>query len=358
MELAKSLSRYVNLIFNSKYTVSLDIGHRYTKALQLSLAEQGEIHLKKLAFDRTPTDMFTQQGIDEAIASEFIVSLLAENHIKAGTVLFTLGKPHVLVKIIPLTSVDESKVDIIIREKLKDIVSSASDVIYDYQVIKVDDTSSVAVVVTVRKELVESVKSTAEKSMLIVGSLEADILSALNIFILTEKPQMGKKYVVVHGGFSYSDVVIMNGHVPIYHQTINLGAMDIVNMSGKEFNMDEVESALDGQSASPEVADMIRDGLELIIRRALNNVADYADNYGDEISMSELHFMGSIGRMAQVVKMINYIDEFSGKEVKIKVPESFKVTDKIVDDSQTYLQSIYSACMGTALRNIVERLNG
>ena len=358
MELAKSLSRYVNLIFNSKYTVSLDIGHRYTKAVQLSLTEHGEIHLRKLAFDRTPTDMFTQQGIDETIASEFIVSLLAENRIKAGTALFTLGKPHVLVKIIPLTSIDEGKVDIIVREKLKDIVSSTSDIIHDHQVIRVDDTSSVAVVVAVRKELVESVKSTAERSMLIIGSLEADILSALNTFMLTERPQMGKKHVVVHGGFSYSDVVIMNGHVPIYHQTVNLGAMDIVSMSGKDLSMDEVESALDNQADSPEITDAIRDGLDMIVRRALNISADYTDNYGDEVNVSEIYLMGSVGRMAQAVKMTSYMDEFSGKEVEIKVPEPFKVVDKVADDSQVHLQPIYSACMGTALKSIVERANG
>jgi len=361
MRALKLLSNYLNIFLDGKNTVSVDMGHRYTKVLH-AVKDNGRAVLKRLVVERTPSDMFTHQGIDTSIASEFLISLLEQNHIKAGWINLSIGKPYAMVRILTVPSSDKRNADVIIRERLKENALFELDSMeMDYQVYDMQDDNSIIVVALTRKDVLNSYVETVQKNMMRVASITTDGLSSLNAFISSVNPTDSETYVFVNGGYTSSDVFVTIGHIPVYYRSIDFGAEEIMRMVGdyEGMSLDDVESMLinGNQKAvkSDVIADTMHDALSNFIKHVVNTVDDYT--YDKNVSIENIFVAGGVGQLLLNTDYRVYTDEYSDNHYNIYTLDMFSGLSG-ADNVDNNSQLLFASSFGQVLKTFLQDDNG
>ena len=324
----------------------------------MDVLKGGSIYLKRAVAERTPLNIYTQNGIDVSIASEFIDSLFRQNRIRAGSSIILLEKPYVMLKTISIPAEEKENADAIIKEQLKDSMPfDLNTVDFDYYLY--DSGRNIqGIVGIVKKDIIEDLRKVARKSMILIRSIDIGILSTLNLFVLTVKPERGKTYVVVNSGYSNTDVIITDGWIPLYIRTIDYGLESMIRMVGsyETISINDIESALIS-SANPQknryVLNILADGVQVFVRKIKNAIIDYSAQAGVEnLNVESVSIFGGVGYIVGLMAGDGSQLDFS---FRVRTPDVFQFVDRTNSRTEKELpfHSIYSATMGSILKELI-----
>ena len=347
-----------NLVLHGGDIVSLDIGKRYTKMVQVDVLKDGFLYLKRAVTERTPLNIYTQNGMDITIATEFINSLFRQNRVRAGSVVVSLDKPYVMLRTISIPDAEKENVDVLVRDQLKDSLPfDISTVSIDYHLYNTEK-GLLGVVGIVKREVMEDLKRVARRNMVLVRAVDIGIIATLNAFVLTTNPERGKTYVVINGGYSNTDVIITDGWLPVYIRTIDYGLENIIRVAGSydTISINDIESAL-FSAGTPQknkyIVNILADGIQVFIKKIKNVIIDYSAQVGtDEITVESVLIFGGIGYIVELMAGDGSQLDFT---FKVKIPNVFSAVDRTNSKTERELPfySIYSTAMGSLMKELV-----
>lgn len=357
MTVSLPLRKITNLLLHGGDTISVDIGKRYTKVVQVVPQSDGTLYLKRAFVERTPVDIYTQTGIDVTIATEFLNTILSQNKVKSGSMICLLDKPYVMLKIIDLSKDEEQHAEDVIIERLKENMPfDLSNVKIDYHLYNVGFNKIKAVVGMAKKDVLSDIKKIARKMMVLVESVDVNVLSLLNAFIASVDPDINKTYVVVNAGYLNTDVVITKGWVPVFLRTLDYGIEGMIKMAGgyEAVSINDVESAIVSSKSIQKnkyMINILMDGIDLLIKKIENVVLDYGAESGvEQVPIESICVFGGAGYILRLTET----DKIASQKYKIVIPNTFSFIDKTNSKTEDEMgfYPIYSSAVGAQIKLI------
>ena len=227
-----------------KTSIGLDIGTSYIKFVELK--KKGDtIILNRFGIIEIPKDL--KAGQDRSL-SQLISQLFSENNIKAHHVNISAGGQSVFVRFVKLLQINEDKLKQTVKfEAQNQIPFPLSDVAWDWSLLDRDKkTSKKAVIVAIKKNLVEGMISRLKSAKLSTTLIDVSPIALYNCMAFNEDYDEGKLGVILDIGTKTSNLVIFRqGNIWIRSFPIATERIEIAKDQGIEEFIGEIERSIE-----------------------------------------------------------------------------------------------------------------
>lgn len=163
-------------------SIGLDIGSSYIKLVELKKTGSG-IVLTKFGIKEIPPDSKSDR---DKIAVQLITELLKENNIKPANVNISVGGQSVFVRFVKILQTKKEKLDQMMKfEAQNQIPFPLNEVMWDWSLLN-KGISKKAVIVAIKKNLIEEMVSRLKPLKLAVGLIDVSPLCAYNCMCFNE----------------------------------------------------------------------------------------------------------------------------------------------------------------------------
>ena len=231
----------------TKAIVGLDIGSSSIKAVELKKT-RGDIEVVHIGLEPLSPDIVVDSMIvDSGGVSSAITKIFNENNIKSKAVATSVSGHSVIVKRIPMASMDDSELAGSIQtEAAQHIPFDIADVNVDYQILS-DDTSGPqmdVLLVAVKKDKIlnyTNVLSLAGKTPAVV---DIDAFALQNCYEYNYEPAPGATVALLNLGASVMNINIVKGATPLFTRDVSVGGNQYTDSLQKELDLsfDDAES--------------------------------------------------------------------------------------------------------------------
>ena len=231
----------------TKAIVGLDIGSSSIKAVELKKT-RGDIEVVHIGLEPLSPDIVVDSMIvDSGSVSSAITKIFNENNIKSKAVATSVSGHSVIVKRIPMASMDDSELAGSIQtEAAQHIPFDIADVNVDYQILS-DDTSGPqmdVLLVAVKKDKIlnyTNVLSLAGKTPAVV---DIDAFALQNCYEYNYEPAPGATVALLNLGASVMNINIVKGATPLFTRDVSVGGNQYTDSLQKELDLsfDDAES--------------------------------------------------------------------------------------------------------------------
>lgn len=225
-------------------SIALDIGAHFIKLVELK-KEKDSIVLTKIGLKEIPRDLKLDR--DKTISS-LISALLLENHIKPNPVNISISGQSVFVRFVKLLQVKEDKLKQTMKfEAQNQIPFSMNEVMWDWSLLDNDKNSSrKAVIVAIKKNLVEEIISKLNSVKLSAGLIDVAPISVYNCMIFNEDFNVQGLGAILDIGAKSTNFIIFNkGNIWIRSFPIAGERIEEAKEQGVEELLAEVERSLE-----------------------------------------------------------------------------------------------------------------
>ena len=230
----------------AKTIVGLDIGSSSIKAVELKKS-RGEVELVHIGLEPLASDIVVDSMIvDSGSVSSAITKIFNENNIKSKAVATSVSGHSVIVKRIPMTTMDDSELAASISsEAAQHIPFDITDVNVDYQILSEDSGPQMDVLlVAVKKDKIlnyTNVLSLAGKSPAVV---DIDAFALQNCYEYNYEPSPSSTVALLNLGASVMNINIVKGTTPLFTRDVSVGGNQYTDSLQKELDLsfDDAES--------------------------------------------------------------------------------------------------------------------
>jgi len=237
----------------TKAIVGLDIGSSSIKAVELKKT-RGDIEVVHIGLEPLSPDIVVDSMIvDSGSVSSAITKIFNENNIKSKAVATSVSGHSVIVKRIPMASMDDSELAGSIQtEAAQHIPFDIADVNVDYQILS-DDTSGPqmdVLLVAVKKDKIlnyTNVLSLAGKTPAVV---DIDAFALQNCYEYNYEPSPTSTVALLNLGASVMNINIVKGSTPLFTRDVSVGGNQYTDSLQKELDLsfDDAEALKMGES--------------------------------------------------------------------------------------------------------------
>ena len=231
----------------SKTIVGLDIGSSSIKAVELKKS-RGEVEVVHLGLEPLASDIVVDSMIvDSGSVSSAITKIFTENGIKSKDVATSVSGHSVIVKRIPMASMDDASLAASIStEAAQHIPFDIADVNVDYQILS-EDTGGPqmdVLLVAVKKDKIlnyTNVLSLAGKNAKVV---DIDAFALQNCYEYNYEPAPTATCALLNLGASVMNINIVKGSSPLFTRDVSVGGNQYTDSLQKELDLsfDDAES--------------------------------------------------------------------------------------------------------------------
>jgi len=230
----------------TKTIVGLDIGSSSIKAVELKKS-RGEVELVHIGLEPLASDIVVDSMIvDSGSVSSAITKIFNENNIKSKAVATSVSGHSVIVKRIPMATMDDSELAASIStEAAQHIPFDIADVNVDYQILSEDSGPQMDVLlVAVKKDKIlnyTNVLSLAGKSPAVV---DIDAFALQNCYEYNYEPSPSSTVALLNLGASVMNINIVKGTTPLFTRDVSVGGNQYTDSLQKELDLsfDDAES--------------------------------------------------------------------------------------------------------------------
>ncbi|HEV2112808.1 MAG TPA: type IV pilus assembly protein PilM [Terriglobales bacterium] len=220
--------------------MGLDIGSSSIKAVELKKS-RGDIEVVHIGLEPLSPDIVVDSMIvDSGSVSSAITKIFNENNIKAKAVATSVSGHSVIVKRIPMATMDDSELAGSIQtEAAQHIPFDIADVNVDYQILS-DDTSGPqmdVLLVAVKKDKIlnyTNVLSLAGKTPAVV---DIDAFALQNCYEYNYEPAPGATVALLNLGASVMNINIVKGATPLFTRDVSVGGNQYTDSLQKELDL-------------------------------------------------------------------------------------------------------------------------
>jgi len=230
----------MGLFGGAKTIVGLDIGSSSIKAVELRKAH-GEIEVAHIGVEPLASDIVVDSMIvDSGSVSTAITKIFTENSIKAKAVATSVSGHSVIVKKIPMSTMDDSELASTIQtEAAQHIPFDIIDVSVDYQILSEDDGSPQmdVLLVAVKKDKIlnyTNMLSLAGKTPAIV---DIDAFALQNCYEYNYDPAPTSTVALLNLGASVMNINIVKGVTPLFTRDVSVGGNQYTDSLQKELDL-------------------------------------------------------------------------------------------------------------------------
>src|SRR5438270_8832664 len=243
----------------AKTIVGLDIGSSSIKAVELKKS-RGEVELVHIGLEPLASDIVVDSMIvDSGSVSSAITKIFNENNIKSKAVATSVSGHSVIVKRIPMASMDDAELAGSIQtEAAQHIPFDIADVNVDYQILSDDTTGPQmdVLLVAVKKDKIlnyTNVLSLAGKTPAVV---DIDAFALQNCYEYNYEPAPGATVALLNLGASVMNINIVKGATPLFTRDVSVGGNQYTDALQKELDLsfEDAERLKKGDSL-PSVTD-------------------------------------------------------------------------------------------------------
>jgi len=230
----------------AKTIVGLDIGSSSIKAVELKKS-RGEVELVHIGLEPLASDIVVDSMIvDSGSVSSAITKIFNENNIKSKAVATSVSGHSVIVKRIPMQTMDDAELAASIStEAAQHIPFDIADVNVDYQILSEDSGPQMDVLlVAVKKDKIlnyTNVLSLAGKSPAVV---DIDAFALQNCYEYNYEPSPSSTVALLNLGASVMNINIVKGTTPLFTRDVSVGGNQYTDSLQKELDLsfDDAES--------------------------------------------------------------------------------------------------------------------
>ena len=230
----------------AKTIVGLDIGSSSIKAVELKKS-RGEVELVHIGLEPLASDIVVDSMIvDSGSVSSAITKIFNENNIKSKAVATSVSGHSVIVKRIPMATMDDSELAASIStEAAQHIPFDIADVNVDYQILSEDSGPQMDVLlVAVKKDKIlnyTNVLSLAGKTPAVV---DIDAFALQNCYEYNYQPHHDTTVALLNLGASVMNINIVKGTTPLFTRDVSVGGNQYTDSLQKELDLsfDDAES--------------------------------------------------------------------------------------------------------------------
>jgi len=223
----------------AKTIVGLDIGSSSIKAVELKKS-RGEVELVHIGLEPLASDIVVDSMIvDSGSVSSAITKIFNENNIKSKAVATSVSGHSVIVKRIPMATMDDSELAASIStEAAQHIPFDIADVNVDYQILSEDSGPQMDVLlVAVKKDKIlnyTNVLSLAGKSPAVV---DIDAFALQNCYEYNYEPSPSSTVALLNLGASVMNINIVKGTTPLFTRDVSVGGNQYTDSLQKELDL-------------------------------------------------------------------------------------------------------------------------
>ena len=230
----------------TKTIVGLDIGSSSIKAVELKKS-RGEVELVHIGLEPLASDIVVDSMIvDSGSVSSAITKIFNENNIKSKAVATSVSGHSVIVKRIPMATMDDSELAASVStEAAQHIPFDIADVNVDYEILSEDSGPQMDVLlVAVKKDKIlnyTNVLSLAGKSPAVV---DIDAFALQNCYEYNYEPSPSSTVALLNLGASVMNINIVKGTTPLFTRDVSVGGNQYTDSLQKELDLsfDDAES--------------------------------------------------------------------------------------------------------------------
>ena len=230
----------------AKTIVGLDIGSSSIKAVELKKS-RGEVELVHIGLEPLASDIVVDSMIvDSGSVSSAITKIFNENNIKSKAVATSVSGHSVIVKRIPMQTLDDAELAASIStEAAQHIPFDIADVNVDYRILSEDSGPQMDVLlVAVKKDKIlnyTNVLSLAGKSPAVV---DIDAFALQNCYEYNYEPSPSSTVALLNLGASVMNINIVKGTTPLFTRDVSVGGNQYTDSLQKELDLsfDDAES--------------------------------------------------------------------------------------------------------------------
>jgi type IV pilus assembly protein PilM len=231
----------------AKSIVGLDIGSSSIKAVELKKS-RGEVELVHLGLEPLAPDIVVDSMIvDSGSVSSAITKIFTENNIKSKAVATSVSGHSVIVKRIPMATMDDAELASSIQtEAAQHIPFDIADVNVDYQILSDEEGGPQmdVLLVAVKKDKIlnyTNVLSLAGKTPAVV---DIDAFALQNCYEYNYEPAPGSTVALLNLGASVMNINIVKGSNPLFTRDVSVGGNQYTDSLQKELDLsfDDAES--------------------------------------------------------------------------------------------------------------------
>ena len=224
----------------AKTIVGLDIGSSSIKAVELKKS-RGEVEVVHIGLEPLSPDIVVDSMIvDSGSVSSAISKIFNENAIKSKAVATSVSGHSVIVKRIPMQTMDDADLAQSIQtEAAQHIPFDIADVNVDYQILS-DDTSGPqmdVLLVAVKKDKIlnyTNVLSLAGKTPAVV---DIDAFALQNCYEYNYEPAPTSTVALLNLGASVMNINIVKGVTPLFTRDVSVGGNQYTDSLQKELDL-------------------------------------------------------------------------------------------------------------------------
>jgi len=224
----------------TKTIVGLDIGSSSIKAVELKKS-RGEVEVVHIGLEPLSPDIVVDSMIvDSGSVSSAITKIFNENNIKSKAVATSVSGHSVIVKRIPMASMDDSELaGSISTEAAQHIPFDIADVNVDYQILSDDTTGPQmdVLLVAVKKDKIlnyTNVLSLAGKTPAVV---DIDAFALQNCYEVNYDPDPSQTVALLNIGASVMNINIVRGGAPLFTRDVSVGGNQYTDALQKELDL-------------------------------------------------------------------------------------------------------------------------
>lgn len=225
-------------------SVALDIGNRYIKLVELK-RQGSSIILDRFGIKEIPQDA----NLDRAkVTAQLVSQLLSENNIKERSINISVSGQSVFVRFIKLLQVKEDRLKQTMKfEAQNQIPFALNEVMWDWSLLNMDSKASKkAVIVAIKKNLVEDVISRLNAIKLSTELIDVAPISVYNCLVFNEEYDDQKLGAILDIGAKSTNFIIFNkGNIWIRSFPIAGERIEEAKGQGIEELLTEIERSLE-----------------------------------------------------------------------------------------------------------------
>ncbi len=343
--------------------VSIDIGTSTIKVVCLDMSGS-KPKLLSAGSALTPADAISNNAItDPEKIAEVIRSIVQANEIEGTKVAFSIPGPAVFTKKITIAYCEPEELDNTIEFEASNYIPHSVDSVHlDYQVLSVNDTSTMDILlVAVKNEIIDSYVTAIEEAELEPAIADVDYFAFENMFE-TNYPQKDPRAIaLINIGARYTSVSIVEGGESLFTGDVGVGGRLYTDALCESLSMQpaEAERAKMGMAVEGYDANLISETLdrttEHIASEIHRQLGFFWNAAATERSIEAIYLCGG------GVQSAGLIEELSGRTgMGCTVIEPFRAIDWSANFDEDYIDEIKLSMgvgVGLALRRFGDKQN-
>lgn len=210
---------------NNEPFISVDIGTSAIKLMSLDVSGD-KVKLVSAGVAPTPANAISNNAVTKSDQiGQAVRSIIEANDIKGLKACFAIPGPSAFTKKITIGYTDLKDLEENIRFEAGNYIPHSVDAVHlDYQVLKVNGTSTMDVLlVAVKNEIISSYVSAIEKAGLEPAIADVDYFALENMFEQNYPEEKGKTIALLNIGARYTTVSILQEGQPLFSGDIGVG---------------------------------------------------------------------------------------------------------------------------------------